>query len=252
MEQQKDVKLKKVLELCLLTGEVLLKSGAETARVEDTMSRIASSFGITKSQSYVTPTAILFALNREEPAKLLRIDERSTDLEKVAIVNDISRKISSGEFSVDAALREMNRIAVANLMYPNWIQIIFAALSSGCFLIMFNGPWDDFIPALLAGGIGFGVFIYIHKIVKLKFFSEFIAAFMIGLTAILLVNFGFGYQVDKIMIGSVMPLVPGLLITNAVRDLMAGHFVSALSKAAEAFLTSTAIGAGIAVVLVFL
>ncbi|MNJ01474.1 hypothetical protein D3C73_1611210 [compost metagenome] len=54
---------------------------------------------------------------------------------------------------------------------------------------------------------------------------------------------------DKIIIGSVMPLVPGLLITNAVRDLMAGHLVSGLSKGADAFLTSFAIGTGIGLVL---
>jgi uncharacterized membrane protein YjjP (DUF1212 family) len=45
-----------------------------------------------------------------------------------------------------------------------------------------------------------------------------------------------------------MPLVPGLAITNAVRDLMGGDLVSGLSKGAEALLTAFAIGAGIAAV----
>jgi uncharacterized membrane protein YjjP (DUF1212 family) len=66
------------------------------------------------------------------------------------------------------------------------------------------------------------------------------------------VKIGAGQQVDKIIIGSVMTLVPGLLVTNAVRDLMAGHLVSGLSKGAEALLTAFAIGSGIAVVLSFL
>ena len=65
----------------------------------------------------------------------------------------------------------------------------------------------------------------------------------------LFVRNGFGFDLDKIIIGSVMPLVPGLHITAAVRDLMAGHLVSGLSKGAEAFLTAFAIGAGIAAVL---
>lgn len=60
---------------------------------------------------------------------------------------------------------------------------------------------------------------------------------------------GIGIDLDKIIIGSVMPLVPGLHITNAVRDLMAGHLVAGLSKGAEAFLTAFAIGSGIAIVL---
>jgi uncharacterized membrane protein YjjP (DUF1212 family) len=63
------------------------------------------------------------------------------------------------------------------------------------------------------------------------------------------VTSGLGRDLDKIIIGSVMPLVPGLLITNAVRDLMAGHLVSGMSKGAEAFLTAFAIGSGVALVL---
>ena len=66
--------------------------------------------------------------------------------------------------------------------------------------------------------------------------------------ALLAVKIGLGSGMDKIIIGSVMPLVPGLLITNAVRDLMDGHLVSALSKGADAFLTALAIGTGIAIV----
>src|SRR5690606_10018385 len=101
------------------------------------------------------------------------------------------------------------------------------------------------------GGIGFTCFIYVHKIVELKFFAEFSASFIIGVLALIFVHVGFGVEVDKIIIGSVMPLVPGLLITNAVRDLIAGHLVSGLSKGAEAFLTAFAIGTGIAVVISF-
>lgn len=83
---------------------------------------------------------------------------------------------------------------------------------------------------------------------QIRFFSEFLASLIIGVISMLFVKIGIGEQLDKIIIGSVMPLVPGLLITNAVRDLMAGHLVSGLSKGAEAFLTAFAIGAGVAVV----
>jgi uncharacterized membrane protein YjjP (DUF1212 family) len=79
-----------------------------------------------------------------------------------------------------------------------------------------------------------------------------LASFIIGLLSFFFVKIGAGQQLDKIIIGSVMTLVPGLLVTNAVRDLMAGHLVSGLSKGAEALLTAFAIGSGIAVVLSFL
>lgn len=240
-----------VIEVCMLAGKIMMESGAETYRVEDTMSRIAASYGIHHSHSFVTPTGIIFSMDGDDPSKLYRISKRSTDLKKVTDVNSISRKISNGDLTVKEAMRELRRIEKENLAYPVWLQIFAAFISSGCFLIMFQGQWHDFIPACVAGGLGFACLIYFHQLLELKFFAEFLSSLLIGITAFLFVSTGIGHELDKIIIGSVMPLVPGLLITNAVRDLIAGHLVSGISKGAEAFLTAFAIGAGIAVVFSF-
>ncbi|MDQ0200556.1 threonine/serine exporter family protein [Neobacillus ginsengisoli] len=243
-----------IMEVCLLAGKIMLQSGGETYRVEDTMMRIAASFGIENTHSYVTPTGIIFSAegSEETKTKLIRISERSTDLKKVAMVNSISRRISSGEVTLLEALGLLNEIDSLDMTFPFMVQVAAASSASGCFMIMLNGGWNDFIPAMISGGLGYLSFVYVHRFVPIKFFSEFLASFLIGLLSLLLVKIGIGHQLDKIIIGSVMTLVPGLLITNAVRDLMAGHLVSGLSKGAEAFLTAFAIGSGIAIVLAFL
>ncbi|WP_413303021.1 threonine/serine exporter family protein [Bacillus sp. 1P10SD] len=243
-----------IMEVCLLAGKIILQSGGETYRVEDTMMRIAAAFGIQTTHSYVTPTGIIFSAEGTEPTKtkLIRISERSTDLKKVAMVNSISRSISSGEMNINEALKELKEIDSLDVTFPFKYQVAAASLASGCFMIMFNGGWNDFLPSMVSGGFGYLSFVYFHRFVPIKFFSEFLASFVIGLLSVLFVKVGLGDQLDKIIIGSVMTLVPGLLVTNAIRDLMAGHLVSGLSKGAEAFLTAFAIGAGIAVVLSFL
>jgi len=253
MEKQVE-KTYDIMEVCLLAGKIMLQSGGETYRVEDTMMRIAASFGIEKTHSYVTPTGIIFSAESSEPTrtKLIRISERSTDLKKVAMVNSISRSISSGEVNLREALVQLKEIDSRDVTFPFRIQVAAASLASGCFMIMFKGGWNDFIPAMISGGAGFYSFVRFHRFVPIKFFSEFLASFVIGLLSFLFVKIGVGHQLDKIIIGSVMTLVPGLLVTNAIRDLMAGHLVSGLSKGAEAFLTAFAIGTGIAVVLSFL
>lgn len=238
----------KVVEVCLLAGKIMLQSGAETYRVEDTMTRIADSFGIFQSHSFVTPTGIIFSIDGSEPTKLVRISNRSTDLKKVTIVNSISRKLTSRELALDEAYDELKVIDRANFAYPILLQITAASIASGCFLIMFNGGWYDFLPAVITGGLGFTGLLYFKVLVEVKFFSECLSSLMIGFIAVLFIKLGIGHELDKIIIGSVMSLVPGLLITNAVRDLMAGHLVSGISKGAEAFLTAFAIGTGIAVV----
>ena len=236
----------RLMDMCLLAGKIMLENGAETYRVEDTMTRIAASFGFAESHSFVTPTGIIFSVDGTNPAQMVRVLERSTDLRKVTLVNAVSRQLSSGTLSMEVGYHKLREIETMPAAYPAWLRLGAAALSSGCFAIMFMAGWVDFLPAVLAGGIGFAGFLFIHRFVKLRFFSEFSAAFLIGAVAWLLVVAGAGQEVDKIIIGSVMPLVPGLLITSAVRDLMAGHLVSGLSKGAEAFLTAFAIGAGIA------
>ena len=243
-----------IMEVCLLAGKIMLQSGGETYRVEDTMMRIAAAFGIQTTHSYVTPTGIIFSAEGTEPTKtkLIRISERSTDLKKVAMVNSISRSISSGEMNINEALKQLKEIDSLDVTFPFKYQVAAASLASGCFMIMFNGGWNDFLPSMVSGGLGYLSFVYFHRFVPIKFFSEFLASFVIGLLSVLFVKLGLGDQLDKIIIGSVMTLVPGLLVTNAIRDLMAGHLVSGLSKGAEAFLTAFAIGAGIAVVLSFL
>lgn len=229
----------------------MMEAGAETYRVEDTMTRIAETQKLPTPQSFITPTGIIFSPGSHYPTKLIRIINRTTDLEKVALVNEVSRKLAADDYTLEQAYLQLQEIERANVMFPVWLQIIAAAIASACFLLLFEGQWGDVPAALCAGGAGYLIVLLIHDLTKVKFFAEFVASLAVGLLAFISLQIGVGTELDKIIIGSVMPLVPGLLITNAVRDLMAGHFMSGLSKGAEAFLTAFAIGAGVALVLSF-
>ncbi|WP_404455734.1 threonine/serine exporter family protein [Virgibacillus necropolis] len=241
-----------IAKVCMLAGKIMLESGAETYRVEDTMNRIAVSYGLSNAQSYATPTGIIFSVDRVEKTNFIRISKRSTDLHKITEVNSISRKLTGDELVLSEALVQLEEVDQARLEFAEWIQVIAAAFVAGCFTIMFGGIWADFIPSLIAGGIGYATMLWFDRLVATRFISEFIASVAIGVLAIVFVQTGMGVELDKIIIGAVMPLVPGLHITNAVRDLLAGHLVAGLSKGVEAVLTAFAIGAGVAVVFGFI
>lgn len=246
-----DVKANLAIDACLLAGKIMLQSGAETYRVEDTMTRIAASSGV-RAQSFVMPTGIMFSTDDAKWTKLIRISDRSTDLHKVVRVNEVSRQLSSGTIAVETAYAQLQEIHDANSYYPILFQILMSAVTSGGFLFMFGGTWGGLIPTFIAGGTGFAFVHLVQHWIQLKFFAELTASFVIGIIASLFVASGLGHSLNVIAIASVMPLVPGILITNAVRDLMAGHLVSGISKGAEAALTAIAIGTGIAVaILVF-
>lgn len=238
-----------IARVCTLAGKIMLKSGAETSRVEDTMNRIAAAFGINNAQSFVTPTGINFSTGFADPSNTIRVSDRSTDLEKIAKVNSISRKIDEGDVDLMEAFRLLKAIEEAKITFHVSIQILAAALLSGCFTIMFNGTWPDFLPALITGGLGYAVVMGALHLIDVRLIADFFGSLVIGIIAFLFIKTGLGVEMDKIIIGAVMPLVPGLHITNAVRDLIAGHLLSGMSKGSEAVLTAMAIGSGVAVVL---
>lgn len=238
-------------KVCMLAGKMMLESGAETHRVEDTMNRIAAAAGLKNAQSYATPTGINFSVGAAELSNFMRITKRSMDLHKIAEVNMISRKIVANEITIGEAHNMLNRVDRKWPTFPPWMQIIAASFVSGSFTIMFGGAWADFLPAMLAGGAGYAGMLGFDRFFELRFLAEFFGGFLIGLFAVIFVTIGLGLNLDQIITGAVMPLVPGMHITNAIRDLLAGHLVAGLSKGVEAMLTAFAIGAGVAVVVGF-
>ncbi|WP_430791288.1 threonine/serine exporter family protein [Virgibacillus flavescens] len=241
-----------IAKVCMLAGKIMLESGAETYRVEDTMNRIAVAYGLSNAQSYATPTGIIFSVDRVEKTNFIRISERSTDLHKITEVNSISRRLTGDELVLSEALALLEEVDQDRVVYAEWIQVVAAAFVAGCFTIMFGGTWPDFMPSFAAGGVGYAAVIWFNRLVETRFIAEFIASLAIGLLAVFFIQSGLGLELDKIIIGAVMPLVPGLHITNAVRDLMTGHLVAGVSKGVEAVLTAFAIGAGVAVVFAFI
>ncbi len=107
----------KVIDVVLIAGRILLESGAETYRVEDTMNRIAHSYGLHNTYSFVSSTAIIFSLNDRTSTRLIRVQERTTDLEKIALTNSLSRKISNKELTIDEAKSEFIHLQHASLQY---------------------------------------------------------------------------------------------------------------------------------------
>jgi len=240
------------IECFLLAGKLLMQSGAETFRVEDTMRRMAISQGYTDAVSYATATGVFFSAGHDTPTRIVHVTSRSFHLDKISRINDISRKLTSHQLTVEEAYEALLRIEASGQAVRPAMQIFFAAMASGSFVLLFQGGLNDIPVAVFAGGFGYIFLLLVQQATKIKFFAEFISSLVIGCTAAAAVHFGLGIETDKIIISAVMPLVPGVAITNALRDLIAGHMVSGVSKGIEAFLTALCIGSGIAVALSFM
>lgn len=90
-------------DVILLAGRILLESGAEGSRVEDTMTRIATTLGYPESNSFVTNTVINFMLHNESYPRIFRIKTRDTNLHRISRTNGISRRLALGDISLEDA-----------------------------------------------------------------------------------------------------------------------------------------------------
>ncbi|MCF6462728.1 threonine/serine exporter family protein [Clostridium sp. Cult1] len=242
---------KKLLLLAILAGKTMLKNGAETYRAEDTIERICKSrFGIKYADAFATPTGIFASLEFEGEiiTYLIRVKSTKIDLNKINLLNEFSREFVNSNISVDVGLAKLRSISKIN-NYNMLIKSLFGSLASAFFSLLFGGTILDFISSYLVSLV---VLIAINKISKYKmtfFINNFIGAALASILSIISIKIGLGKSMDTIIIASIMPLVPGVAITNAMRDTISGDFVSGLSRGMEAIFSALAIAFGVGIIL---
>lgn len=239
--------VEKVMKLCVLSAATMLQNGAETSRVEDTIRRMAATFSVEYIHSFVTPTGIFITLDHH--TRLVRISDRWTNLNKVSTINHLSRRIADKQLTLDEAIAEIEMIQKQEKPYPRWLTILAAGMASGSFAYLFRGDWPDVIPGIMAGVVVQSILVIMERNPQVKFLAEFLAALFGGAFSIAAVNVGLGMHLDSILTGSLMPLVPGVAVTNSVRDMLAGDLVSGLARGAEATITAISVAAGMATIL---
>ncbi|MDO4766046.1 MAG: threonine/serine exporter family protein [Eubacteriales bacterium] len=242
---------KKLFQFALDLGELMLSSGAETFRVEDTMRRILAKSNYQYVEAFVTPTGIFTTMsssteNSELPLSYIRrVSMRTNNMNKIVEANQISRLFCSDEIDLDEAVMCLEHLKNC-VEYANWQMIVAVTLTASAFSLVFGGTFYDALAALIAG-LGLGIANYfLEKTNTSKFFQLLIGGFIIGFLSIFLNRFvGIGDNLDLIIIGGIMPLVPGVAITTGIRDIINGDLVSGVSRAADAFIIAALIATGV-------
>ncbi|MGL5615494.1 MAG: threonine/serine exporter family protein [Sarcina sp.] len=244
------VDIEKIVRVATHAGKIILESGGEIYRVEETIVRICNSFSIQDADAYVTPTGIMVSVSNGSDTKTLikRVKSRGNNLQKIHLVNNLSRELFQKEFTIDEfenKLKEIDNLKV----YPAKLNIICAGIAAASFAVPFGGNLKDFIAAFFIGIIIKIFVISAEKLSLNAFFINSIGGAIAAFLAIISVQIGIGSNINNIIIGSIMLLVPGLVITNAIRDTISGDLVSGLTRAAEAILIAVSIAVGTGMIL---
>ncbi|MDR1495312.1 MAG: threonine/serine exporter family protein, partial [Clostridiales Family XIII bacterium] len=243
---------KKILILALYAGELMLKSGAEVYRVEDTIIRICKACGIDFVECLATTTSITLSLDRgggdsDMHTFIKRIDGISTDLERVSMINDFSREFTTTDMSVDDGLDRLRKISAARV-FSLPLRVLGAALVGAFMCPYYGGGIPEMAISAGAACVGYLIFVGVSRFKVAGFILVFISCLGCAMVVLSFSDFYPWHNMTAMIISSVTIFMPGVAITNAARDLLSGDMLAGVARAADAAITAIAISVGAGVI----
>ncbi len=234
-----------VLDTILDIGCRLLEAGAEVRRVEDTVERLCLAYGAHDVD--VFSIVVLIGVTSEGPngdhyTQIRKVGSIGNSLVRIEKLNALSRRLCACPEDPWEVKEEVKRICCRQT-YPGYLMYIAAAIAAGGFAVFFGGDWID---GLIAALIGLEIMLFSrHTPAKVNStLKTFVTAFVSGAAVLGLCALIPGGQPDKIMIGTIMLMIPGLALWTSLRDLFGGDMVSGLLRFVQALFTAALIAAG--------
>lgn len=235
-----------LLDVTTELGYLLAMSGAETFRVEETITRIFAAYDI-KAEAFAIPNCLTVSLETDEQqpmTRMRRIGHHGTDLDSVERYNALSRRICTEKPEPAVAMDWVKKAASSVRKFPFRISIIGSIIGASGFILVYGGSFTDGICAIICGLMAGLISQLLANWRVNAFFSTIASSFAIAFCAYLYGILGFAHSVDGIIISSLMLLVPGLLFTNALRDIIYGDTNSGINRIVQVLLIGVAIALG--------
>ncbi len=227
-------------------GEQMLLCGAEVHRVEDSVRRMCTAFGASRTDVFIITSSMVVTVYTAENTvhtQTRRIVSGGTDLEKLHRLNDLSRDICAGPMTA-AQVRERLQYIAKTKTYPVWFEGVCYGIIAGSFALFFGGGWAESAVAFVVGVLMRTAIYFFDTVVNSKLFTKFGACFVATALAYVAVRMHVIPTVDNVLIGNIMTLIPGIGLTNALRDLFTGDSIAGFLRSVEAMLSALAIAAG--------
>lgn len=238
--------MKEQLTCAMDIGEQMLLAGAEVHRVEDSIKRMCLALGAKRIDVFIITSSMVATFYNDDEngyTQTRRIDGIGTDMEKLHRLNALSRKICEQPMSLEEIRAEFRAILAAR-SYPFYLECIACCAIAGAFTLFFGGTWIEALVSLFVGGIVKCALYLFEKTLKNKVICKLLCSFLASTLAFAAVRWGITGDIDKVIIGNIMSLIPGIGLTNALRDLFTGDNIAGILRSIEALLVAVAIAAG--------
>lgn len=234
-------------EVASNAGAIMLENGAEIYRVEDTVERIIRSKTNAKDVDvYSTFNVIIlsFTFDNEVHTNVRRVKNRSNNLFYVDKVNQFSRDFCAGKFSLEEALIELKKIKESKGR-PLFERIFGGAIAAGAFSLLLSGGQNEMAISIIVGMLSYYAANFMEQNGIGYFVVNYLYGVIVSILTIIAAHFIPDIKSGIIIVSSMMALLPGITITNAMRDLMSGDATSGLTGAVIGILISTALAMGV-------
>ncbi len=227
-------------------GYHLAMAGAETFRVEDSINRILSAYGA-QSEAFVITNCMTLSMRAPDGKlynRMRRIGFHGNDLDTVEKFNSLSRRICAEKPDLETAVQWLSETKASRFRYKLPVFLLGCILGSAGFAIFFGGTLMDAFCAGICGTLLGLSDRFLERFKTNPFFKTIVNSFIMAVVAYLTGTIGLADNTDAVIIGTLMILVPGLLFTNAMRDIIFGDTNSGINRIVQVFLTAAAIALG--------
>lgn len=256
----------RLLDLTVELGCRLMSSGAEIYRVEESMRRLLEACRLDTAEVFAIPSCVIVSATTPEGrpvTRMRRVPAHGTDLELLERCNALCRSLCAAPPPLDEIQARIDALP-DRLPHYRPRQILLGYVIAPAFFVPLFGSsligrslaepgvgnllavlLSDALCAMLCGlAVGLCALYGGRFLGSNSFFRTVVCSAAASLTALLLTEMGIGQHVDVVTISVLMMLVPGVALTNAMREIMAGDTISGLTRTAEAVLTAGAIALG--------
>ena len=237
----------RTLSLFMDIGAMMIRNGSEVKRVEDTLRRMGAAYGAERMDVFAITSTLVCTMNMPDGRVCSMTrgtrDGTKTDFLKLERINALSREYCRKPFDMDELKARIDEIEQAAA--PRLRVCVGSVLAAGTLAVFFGGSVFDGITAAV-----FAVMIWLMQVyfapictnnILFNFLCSFVTGVLIGVSGRVL-----PIHPDKVMIGDIMLLIPGLALTNAVKDMFVGDTITGSLRLVESVLWAAGIACGFA------
>lgn len=243
-----------LMDMAIKVGEMMLSHGAEAHRVEDTVYRILKTANLQTTEVFVIMTGMFATLSDPSIDTITvtkRVRNRGNNLKQICYANEISRQYCDGAISLEEAFLLIEE--GCSWEYTAKMSMIGNLMIVTTFPLLVGGTFYDCAASFIAGLFVAYSINWAQKNQIHPFMKDLLVSFLAGALYLLLSSvLPFEMHQDAVIIACIMPLVPGVAITNAIRDTLHGDYVSGAARAVEAFIKALGIALGVGFSLIML